>query len=135
MELFYAALAGTVLSAAAIIKGIDILRSKSASSDLGFKAFRNNYVLIVTLVRLTMTMAIADNLITRCAAMHHPSSITYVFVGILQMMAADWLQGPYVYALYESYGFTRGEIGHLFIAGEFRKKKVLFHNLKRRFIV
>ncbi|KFM25691.1 Major facilitator superfamily domain-containing protein 5 [Auxenochlorella protothecoides] len=33
------------------------------------------------------------------------------------MMAGDWLQGPYVYALYEHYGFTRGEIGRLFIAG------------------
>lgn len=33
------------------------------------------------------------------------------------MMAGDWLQGPYVYALYEHYGFTRGDIGRLFIAG------------------
>jgi MFS family permease len=33
------------------------------------------------------------------------------------MMAGDWLQGPYVYALYESYGFDRGAIGKLFIAG------------------
>lgn len=33
------------------------------------------------------------------------------------MMAGDWLQGPYVYALYEHYGFGRGDIGRLFIAG------------------
>lgn len=33
------------------------------------------------------------------------------------MMAGDWLQGPYVYALYQHYGFNRGEIGRLFIAG------------------
>jgi MFS family permease len=33
------------------------------------------------------------------------------------MMAGDWLQGPYVYALYEHYGFDRGDIGRLFIAG------------------
>jgi MFS family permease len=33
------------------------------------------------------------------------------------MMAGDWLQGPYVYALYEAYGFGRGDIGRLFIAG------------------
>jgi MFS family permease len=33
------------------------------------------------------------------------------------MMAGDWLQGPYVYALYEAYGFSRGDIGRLFIAG------------------
>ncbi|EFN51339.1 hypothetical protein CHLNCDRAFT_33124, partial [Chlorella variabilis] len=33
------------------------------------------------------------------------------------MMAGDWLQGPYVYALYQYYGFERGDIGKLFIAG------------------
>ncbi|KDP25194.1 hypothetical protein JCGZ_20350 [Jatropha curcas] len=33
------------------------------------------------------------------------------------MMAGDWLQGPYVYYLYSEYGFGKGEIGQLFIAG------------------
>lgn len=33
------------------------------------------------------------------------------------MMAGDWLQGPYVYYLYSTYGFGKGDIGHLFIAG------------------
>ncbi|KAJ6867995.1 molybdate-anion transporter-like [Populus alba x Populus x berolinensis] len=33
------------------------------------------------------------------------------------MMAGDWLQGPYVYFLYTTYGFGKGEIGQLFIAG------------------
>ncbi|ERN10780.1 hypothetical protein AMTRI_Chr09g19390 [Amborella trichopoda] len=33
------------------------------------------------------------------------------------MMAGDWLQGPYVYFLYSQYGFSKGEIGRLFIAG------------------
>ncbi|KAM0935127.1 putative molybdate-anion transporter, MFS transporter superfamily [Dioscorea sansibarensis] len=33
------------------------------------------------------------------------------------MMAGDWLQGPYVYFLYSQYGFGKGEIGRLFIAG------------------
>jgi hypothetical protein len=27
-------------------------------------------------------------------------------------VTADWLQGPYVYALYEHYKFTKGEIGN-----------------------
>lgn len=31
--------------------------------------------------------------------------------------AGDWLQGPYVYALYQYYGFSKGDIGRLFIAG------------------
>ena len=29
----------------------------------------------------------------------------------------DWLQGPYVYALYSYSGYTKGDIGELFIAG------------------
>jgi len=33
------------------------------------------------------------------------------------VMAADWLQGPYVYALYKEYGFEKADIGRLFIAG------------------
>mmetsp|Transcript_6296 Transcript_6296/g.10606 ORF Transcript_6296/g.10606 Transcript_6296/m.10606 type:complete len:496 (-) Transcript_6296:45-1532(-) len=32
-------------------------------------------------------------------------------------IAADWLQGPYVYALYSSYGYTNREIAELFVAG------------------
>ncbi|KAL8519551.1 hypothetical protein ACS0TY_010470 [Phlomoides rotata] len=31
--------------------------------------------------------------------------------------AGDWLQGPYVYYLYTTYGYGKGEIGQLFIAG------------------
>ncbi|GAB5355177.1 hypothetical protein AAMO2058_000183400 [Amorphochlora amoebiformis] len=40
----------------------------------------------------------------------------YVFV-FLTMMMSDWLQGPYVYALYQHYGYNQAEIGILFIAG------------------
>lgn len=32
-------------------------------------------------------------------------------------VAADWLQGPYVYALYAAYGFKGREIAELFVAG------------------
>lgn len=31
--------------------------------------------------------------------------------------AGDWLQGPYVYYLYSTYGFGKGDIGQLFIDG------------------
>lgn len=41
---------------------------------------------------------------------------TYLLV-YLPCMMADWLQGPYVYALYESYGFTRGDNALLFTFG------------------
>ncbi|CAF0820693.1 unnamed protein product [Adineta ricciae] len=41
---------------------------------------------------------------------------TYLFVYLLAV-AADWLQGPHVYALYESYNIKKHEIEVLFIAG------------------
>mmetsp|Transcript_10911 Transcript_10911/g.14208 ORF Transcript_10911/g.14208 Transcript_10911/m.14208 type:complete len:454 (+) Transcript_10911:283-1644(+) len=31
--------------------------------------------------------------------------------------AADWIQGPYLYKLYAYYGFSKGEIGSLFVTG------------------
>ncbi|KAG8467486.1 hypothetical protein KFE25_000802 [Diacronema lutheri] len=41
---------------------------------------------------------------------------TYLAVYYLAMLA-DWLQGPYVYALYESYGFSSHDIAVLFVGG------------------
>jgi len=40
----------------------------------------------------------------------------YILV-FLVMMCADWMQGPYVYELYSSYGFDKASIGNLFVAG------------------
>jgi hypothetical protein len=39
--------------------------------------------------------------------------------GFALNVAADWMQGPYVYKLYSFYGFSKGEIGSLFVAGFF----------------
>ncbi|KAF5825550.1 molybdate-anion transporter MOT2, partial [Dunaliella salina] len=36
---------------------------------------------------------------------------------MLRPAAGDWLQGPYIYALYEHYRYKVGDIGRLFIAG------------------
>eukprot|EP01060_Flectonema_neradi_P003224 TRINITY_DN1206_c10_g1_i1.p1 TRINITY_DN1206_c10_g1~~TRINITY_DN1206_c10_g1_i1.p1 ORF type:complete len:454 (+),score=48.60 TRINITY_DN1206_c10_g1_i1:44-1405(+) len=33
------------------------------------------------------------------------------------VMFSDWLKGPYVYALYHAYGYDKGEIANLYIAG------------------
>ena len=41
---------------------------------------------------------------------------TYLAVYFM-MMAGDWLQGPYVYALYDSYGYSQEDIAVLFVAG------------------
>lgn len=35
----------------------------------------------------------------------------------LLMVSADWIQAPYLYKLYSFYGFTKAEIGFLFVAG------------------
>jgi predicted MFS family arabinose efflux permease len=40
----------------------------------------------------------------------------YLFVYLLAA-TSDWLQGPYVYALYMDYGFKQHEIAQLFVAG------------------
>lgn len=40
----------------------------------------------------------------------------YLIVYLLATMA-DWLQGPYVYALYAEYGYSQHEIAVLFVAG------------------
>lgn len=40
----------------------------------------------------------------------------YIFVYLLATLA-DWLQGPFVYALYMDYGFKQIEIAQLFVAG------------------
>ena len=42
--------------------------------------------------------------------------MNYLFVFTLAMFS-DWLQGPYVYELYVSYGFSQQEIAELFVCG------------------
>lgn len=41
---------------------------------------------------------------------------SYLFVYLLATLS-DWLQGPYVYALYAAYGFSSHQIAVLFVAG------------------
>jgi Na+/melibiose symporter-like transporter len=40
----------------------------------------------------------------------------YLFVYLFAVLS-DWLQGPYVYALYMDYGYSQHEIAELFVAG------------------
>jgi len=45
-------------------------------------------------------------------------SFQYVYLFVyLMLMTGDWLQGPYVYALYQQYGYGTDDIAILFIAG------------------
>ena len=41
---------------------------------------------------------------------------TYLLVYLLVMLS-DWMQGPYVYELYASYGYAKSQIALLFIVG------------------
>lgn len=46
------------------------------------------------------------------------SSFKWTYLAVWYIaVAADWLQGPYVYALYSAYGYPGAEIGQLFVAG------------------
>merc|ERR1719273_1785342 len=42
--------------------------------------------------------------------------ITYLG-GYLLAKFGDWLQGPYVYVLYDAYGYSKKDISTLFVAG------------------
>ncbi|KAH7668488.1 Molybdate-anion transporter protein [Dioscorea alata] len=68
--------------------------------------------LIVALLELSKTAK--DRVATSSAFNSFKNN--YLLVYSL-MMAGDWLQGPYVYFLYSQYGFDKGDIGRLFIAG------------------
>lgn len=43
--------------------------------------------------------------------------LNYWQINVYVPIAGDWLQGPYVYYLYSTYGYGKGDIGQLFIAG------------------
>ena len=56
---------------------------------------------------------------------------TYLTVYLL-MMAGDWLQGPYMYALYDAYGFKHEEIAALFVAGFLRRGRQSYFDAAAR---
>mmetsp|Transcript_5039 Transcript_5039/g.10932 ORF Transcript_5039/g.10932 Transcript_5039/m.10932 type:complete len:498 (-) Transcript_5039:665-2158(-) len=85
MEFFYVSLFVSLVLLALSLElnqGSWVANDQDTKVTPQFKAFRNNYLLVYSL-----------------------------------MMAGDWLQGPYIYALYEHYGYKVGDIGRLFIAG------------------
>ena len=48
--------------------------------------------------------------------MHAVFQWTYT-IPFLLAMGGDWLQGAYVYALYQSYGYSQQQIASLFVVG------------------
>ncbi|KAL7426809.1 hypothetical protein ACHAXH_000467 [Discostella pseudostelligera] len=49
--------------------------------------------------------------------MRHNQLLQTYLPAYLLATSADWLQGPYKYALYSSYGYTKRDIAQLFVAG------------------
>ncbi|CAM6117418.1 unnamed protein product [Calypogeia fissa] len=72
------------------------------------------WVLVLVLGALELSKSSKDRVATTSAFTAFKNN--YIVVYSL-MMAGDWMQGPYVYALYDHYGYSEGDIGQLFIAG------------------
>lgn len=68
---------------------------------------------LVTLVLAWMTRPKADDSMTPEFKKFMWTYLTVWYIAV----AADWLQGPYVYALYAAYGFPSHKIAELFVAG------------------
>jgi len=51
------------------------------------------------------------------AAIRHSQLLRKYLVVYLLAVFSDWLQGPYVYALYDAYGYSQHDIAVLFVAG------------------
>lgn len=68
-----------------------------------YLAFRNNYLFVYLCM-----MGTTFNSLTFA---------TFTNTNTKSIIASDWLQGPYVYALYKSYNYGLDAIGVLFIVG------------------
>lgn len=51
------------------------------------------------------------------ASIRHAHLLRKYLVVYLLAAFSDWLQGPYVYALYDAYGYSQHDIAVLFVAG------------------
>ncbi len=87
--------------------------SKQETTNTDLIRFRNNYVIVYALMMGAFPAA------SRCSdgATAYVSDVAISLTMHVACAAGDWLQGPYVYALYQYYGFDRGQIGRLFIGG------------------
>jgi hypothetical protein len=123
MEAFYYAVFGAL---AAVVAGLELGKSGKdrVATTSAFDSFKNNYVLVYSLMMCTSLLL--PFAWTRIPSLPPPApsfrSAKCCRDSALMMdgwirAAGDWLQGPYVYYLYSQYGFDKGDIGRLFIAG------------------
>ena len=81
----------------------------------GFKGFRDNYVGVYCLMMAGFSFLFILSLFSFLSLIL--ASLLSFLLSPSPLRIGDWLQGPYVYSLYESYGFGVSQIGVLFIAG------------------
>lgn len=93
-------------------KKLEATKARSAKTNMLGVSF---FVLLVINVVLVVYNRMQQN-IPDTTPEFKKFQLTYLVVYLL-MTAADWMQGPYVYALYEFYGFSISQIGALFITG------------------
>ncbi|KAG7016808.1 Molybdate-anion transporter [Cucurbita argyrosperma subsp. argyrosperma] len=105
MEIFYFLVFGTM---SLVVAALELSKTNKdrINTPSAFNSFKNNYLLVYSLMMVeSCAHFVGDLLALRSGGTKRGQS------------AGDWLQGPYVYYLYSQYGFGKGEIGQLFIAG------------------
>jgi Na+/melibiose symporter-like transporter len=58
-----------------------------------------------------------DSVVSEEVSQAHKKLLQKYIIVYLLATISDWLQGPFVYALYTDYGFKKIEIAQLFVAG------------------
>jgi len=75
-------------------------------------------VIFYSLCAVTVVLAWASQPRAEKALGAEASRLKWVYLAAWYLcVAGDWLQGPYVYALYDAYGFSHRGISQLFVAG------------------
>eukprot|EP00927_Polykrikos_kofoidii_P045891 TRINITY_DN4002_c0_g1_i1.p1 TRINITY_DN4002_c0_g1~~TRINITY_DN4002_c0_g1_i1.p1 ORF type:complete len:502 (-),score=71.55 TRINITY_DN4002_c0_g1_i1:27-1532(-) len=99
---------------------LDDISGTSAARRSVFSYFSQSFYHKSLLPLLLITLALAWFTRPSTRETISPSfrhfQINYLVAWFL-CVGADWLQGPYVYALYASYGYNTHEIAQLFVAG------------------
>jgi len=117
IEIFYALLALNVLAMipfwSRCFKGFRRKNRRSANNSQNESS--NEYTLSMNTERQSIQRQLHFQ--QHQKATHRKLLYQTYLPAYLLAASADWLQGPYKYALYSSYGYTQRDIAHLFVAG------------------
>jgi Na+/melibiose symporter-like transporter len=95
------------------------LKPLSDKNNDGKDSFHDNHKAATDLERGSRDPPSADvNAASENAAnIRHTQLVRKYLTVYLLAALSDWLQGPYVYALYDAYGYSQHDIAILFVAG------------------